>query len=408
MMPIQTIYHLAELAMNIRQDIVTSYATSPNAGSATPTSAHHGTHDSTNTPHSSADTVTLSQSAQKLLAKEHVADANTEDHHGNNENTNKSVFSSWDRSYQDKAYTLEQLKTNWLAESERMVEKYYGLQAQGNNTLTVRFNDDPDVGYLAAVSYFPHQDDELSRATDQVLTVVTAKFPQGQDDNGAYKPFYGDRTIAHEMTHAIMGQTMDMDSLGEWFKEGSAELIHGGDERVLYQLAAANGNLEDGYNAQDMADFAADTSFFDDWHNTSADYAKGYLAVRFMHQDIVANGGEGIKEVMQFLTDEKMLATGNATIDDALAYLAYQGKSSFSSEQAFKDAFKQQAATQLSHLNLYNEDTGAIGGYDVDKGEIKTAESVVDNATKYSPTQPLKGYKEIVFQAPGTNYSAYS
>ncbi|MEG3765166.1 flagellinolysin [Alteromonas sp. 14N.309.X.WAT.G.H12] len=393
--------------MNIQRNIVTSYSDSPSMLPDTSQSSSRGPNKEGQNTVSKDDTVTLSPSARAKIKEQQEgkapADPNTDD-----TTTDENVFSSWDRRYQDKVYTLEQLKTNWLSESERMVEKYYGLKADGDNTLTVLFNDDPNVGYLAAVSYFPNQDDELSRATEQVLTIVTSSFPQGQDENGAYKPFYGDRTIAHEMTHAIMGQTMDMDSLGEWFKEGSAELIHGADERVLYQLSAVDGDLRDGYDEQDVTKFAQDTSFFDQWNNTSEHYAKGYLAVRFMHQDIVSHGGEGIKDVMQFLTDEKMLATGNATVDNALAYLNYQGKTSFASEQEFKDAFAQQAVDQINNLDLYNEDTGAIGGLDVDNGEIKTAESVVDNSRKSSPTQPLKGYKEVVFQDPNTTYSAYS
>ncbi|MBU2979983.1 flagellinolysin [Alteromonas sp. C1M14] len=392
--------------MNIRDNIVTSYTDTPALISGKVPSHTESTAKEGQSRAPSADTVSLTPSAQAQANKANADSPNP----ANTDNpvTDKSVFSEWNKSYQDKVYTLAQLKTNWLAESERMVEEHYGIKAQGDDTLTVLFNDDPNVGYLAAVSYFPNQDDELSRATDQVLTIVTSKFPQGQDENGAYKPFYGDRTIAHEMTHAIMGQTMDMDALGEWFKEGAAELIHGADERVLYQLSAVNGDLEDGYNDQDVAAFAQDTSFFDQWNNSSEHYAKGYLAVRFMHQDIVSHGGAGIKDVMQFLTDEKMLATGNATVDDALAYLAYQGKSSYGSEQEFKDAFAQQAVTQINNLNLYNEDTGAIGGYDVDNGEIKTAESVVDNTTKSLPSEPLKGYKDVLFQDPNTTYSAYS
>lgn len=362
---------------------------------------------------SQGDIVTLSQRALQRVnassaSKQTFTDNEIKRQSGTGEKTDENTFSTWSRPHQDKAYTLDKLKTNWLAESERMVEKYYGLKAAGENTLEVKFNDNPDESYLASVSYFPHEDDSLSRATNQVLTLVTSKFPQGKDENGGYSPFYGDRTVAHEMVHAIMGQTMDMDVLGEWFKEGAAELIHGADERLQYQLAGHDGTLENGYNNEDMMSFSNDISFFDDWNGSSEHYAKGYLAVRFMHQDIVSNGGEGLKEVMTFLTDEKMLATGNATLDNALAYLAYQGKSSYSSEQAFQDAYQQQAFNYLNTVDLDNEDTGAIGGFDVDRGDVKSAESVVNNTTISSPKIPLKGYRTVLFPEAGSTYSAYS
>ena len=311
--------------------------------------------------------------------------------------SDESIFSDWSHAEQDKAYTAEKLKKNWLSEAERMVEKHYGLRADGENTLTIRFEDNPDVSYLAAVSYFPHEDDALSRATDQTLTLVTSKFPQGQDESGGYSPFYGDRVVAHEMVHAIMGQTMDMDSLDTWFKEGSAELIHGAEERVLYHLSGEDGELNNGYSETDIDTFAADTTFFDQWGSSSEHYAKAYLATRFMHEDIVAHGGEGIKDVMTFLTDEKMLATGNATLDNALGYLSYKGLTSYDSEEAFKTAFRGQAPEYIRNLNLANEDTGAIGGFDVDGGDIKTAQTVVDNSKQSKPGRILKGYSNVIF-----------
>lgn len=403
--------------MNIPQNIVTSYAATANVIASEPSNVDLPSEPSSKLGRSNADIVSLNQQtltaedmtyyAKQLQNTEAKSKINSEN--APNEKIDKSLFSDWSRVNQDKAYTIEQLKTNWLAESEHMVEKYYGLKAQGDNTLYVRFNDQSDVDYLASISYSPEEDDKLSRTTNQVLTLVTSHFPQGQGENGGYKPFYGDRIVAHEMTHAIMGQTMDMDSLGQWFKEGAAELLQGGDERILYQLSGLDGDLENGYNNQDIANFSNDIQIFDHWNGSSKQYAQSYTAVRFMHQDIVSNGGEGIKDVMTFLTDEKMLATRSATIDNALAYLAYQGLSSYASEAEFKNAFQQQAATYISNMELTNDDTGAIGGYDVDKGEIKTAESVVNNTTKSSAANPLKGYKEIVFpDAPNSTFSAYS
>jgi len=60
-------------------------------------------------------------------------------------------------------------------------------------------------------------------------------------------PNYYDRTIAHEMTHAVMSRYMNVVALPGWFQEGTAELIKGGDDRVKNDLKQINFNEIDGF-----------------------------------------------------------------------------------------------------------------------------------------------------------------
>jgi len=298
-------------------------------------------------------------------------------------------------------FNVDHLFGNWLAESERMIAKQYGLKADGKESLSIVFDDDPNSKFAATVSYDASNDDSLSRATQQTLTLFTKAFPIGKAPDGGFTPSFSDRTIAHEMVHAVMGRTMDMDSLDTWFKEGTSELIQGADENVLRQLVAQDGDSTNHFNSADRAAYAADNTFFSTWDSSAKHYSQGYLAVRFLHEDIKANGGEGIKDVMSFLSNEDNLSAGLTTLNDALAQLNTDGLTSYASDGALKTAFTAGADAFIQTLNFSNEDTGAIGGLDVDGGSEKTAESVVDNSNTFISLKPMEGYKNITVDSSG-------
>jgi len=301
---------------------------------------------------------------------------------------------------EDRQFNVDQMFGNWLAESEKMIESAYGLKADGKESLSIVFDDDPNSKFAATVSYNAADDDSLSRATNQTLTIFTKAFPKGQAPHGGSSPQYSDRIIAHEMVHAVMGRTMDMDSLEEWFKEGTSELIHGADESVLREMIAEDDTTTH-FSAADRAAYATDNTFFSAWDSTGRHYSQGYLAVRYLHEDIVANGGEGIKDVMGFLSNEDNLAGGLTSLNDALAQLNTDGLTSYATDGAFKAAYTAGADAFIQTLNFSNLDTGAIGGLDVDDGIEKTAESVVDNSNVFLSSAPLEGYKTVEVNSSG-------
>jgi flagellin len=300
---------------------------------------------------------------------------------------------------EDRQFNVDQLYGNWLAESERMIENQYGLKADGEESLSIVFDDDPNSKFAATVSY--STTDTLNRATNQTLTIFTKAFPEGQAPHGGGSPQYSDRIIAHEMVHAVMGRTMDMSSLEEWFKEGTSEFIHGADESVFREMVAEDDTTTH-FSSADRAAYATDNTFFSTWDSTSRHYSQGYLAVRFLHEDIIANGGEGIKDVMGFLSNEDNLALpGGVDLNDALAQLNTDGLTSYATDGAFKTAYTAGADAFIQTLNFSNLDTGAIGGLDVDGGDVKTAESVVDNSNVFLSSAPLEGYKTVEVNSSG-------
>ncbi len=95
---------------------------------------------------------------------------------------------------------------------------------------------------------------------------------------------YLDRTIAHELTHAIMAANVsNFNSLPQFITEGLAELVHGiDDERTtrIWDLASgATGTLSDGSTVERLS-YALD---LDNTSTGSGDaYAGGYMILRYL------------------------------------------------------------------------------------------------------------------------------
>ncbi len=263
---------------------------------------------------------------------------------------------------------INTLKSALLEQSEARILAQYGLAGDGVS-LQIVLEQTPQA-YLAAVSYSA---DASGKAIDQKLHIDVSDFIPATLPNGGTSPMYNDRIIAHEMVHAIMGRTMNFNALPSWFKEGTAEFIHGADER-LYADSLGGTN------------FAAVVSEFSSWEGTSIDYSAGYAAVRYMHAQIKAKGGNGIKDIMAYLSTNQ-----TSTLDNALANAS---SGAFTSLSDFTNKFTSNGAAFMASMNLTNTDTGAIGGADADSGAALTAESVVGDTVNLTD-DPLKGFAEL-------------
>ena len=281
---------------------------------------------------------------------------------------------------------LQGLQNGWLENAEKMVTAAYGLTAD-NAAMSIELTTFTDgAGGTAArvVSSVPGSGP--GKGTNIRMQIDMADFTPPNLPDGGNAPFYNDRIIAHEMVHAVMARTMNWAELqdDEWFLEGAAEFIHGADERVAADLAAAGGG------AGGAA--ALVTAVTNGWNPTSADYSGSYAAVRYLHSQIKAAGGTGIRDMMNYLS-----ANQTADLDDAFANaVATQGGAvaGYTSASAFLTDFGNNGAAFILGMNLGNADTGAIGGLDADGGAIKTATSVVPNSGTISGTNVMAGFTE--------------
>jgi len=265
---------------------------------------------------------------------------------------------------------------SWLENSETRIREFFGLEASGA-TLDIRYtgpgSSDGVGGFLAFVQ--PQDSaDAAGRFSDLKLQVDLADFAPPNLPDGGNAPVYNDRIIAHEMAHAVMAATTnwaDLTSNHLWFVEGTAEFIQGADERLSGDKAAV-------LAAADAFGFGSSSSEF---------YSAGYAAVRYMHDEIKAAGGTGIKDVLMYMNEN-----AGSTLNDALAN-ASSGR--FASVAAFKTDFNTNKNAYISALNLNNADTGAIGGLDADGGPELTQTSIVPNAGTRSGPDATDGFKEV-------------
>lgn len=256
--------------------------------------------------------------------------------------------------------TLDGLQDRWLGQAGKLVQDMYGISG-GGATMKI-LTETNTVGGVAA--YVSSSSSGNGPGSNISMTVDLADFTSANQPDGGSAPYYNDRIIAHEMVHAAMatGQSWGKLSVAasQWFVEGTAEFIQGADERVA----------GDGVNAMITK---LEKTDLEDWQQGSPDYSSGYLAVRYMHAAIQAEGGNGVQDVIQYLH------ANNVTLSEAITA---SSSGAFTNLDNFYTKLQGAAADATAFqnyigLDLTNADTGAIGGLDADGGAPKTATSVM-------------------------------
>jgi flagellin len=260
---------------------------------------------------------------------------------------------------------VDSLRRSWLANAEQLIDTYYGLQGDG---ASIKIVFDESGSHPAFVW---GQDDGTGKLTNLELHINLAMMQNLTLPNGGSAPQYADRIIAHEMVHAIMGRTMDFTALPNWFVEGAAEFIQGADERLRSDLIAAGG----------VANLVNE---IDSWEGDSADYSAGYAAVKYLHNQILAAGGAGIRDLFDRLeAGDTLSAAIAATAESAVTGVNFTGLAQFETE--FKSAAGGQAF--ISGLTLSDADPGAIV-------PGMTAETVVPDSDT-NTWDPLQHFAEV-------------
>lgn len=315
-----------------------------------------------NGSHGAGDRATLQQEATQLLHHIDQVGARTE--------FNGEAIFSQDRvsigGDERKRAVIDGLKTGWLSASEKMVKDLFGIEADGVKLTVNLETTDGGSGVLASVSGTIAG----GKFANVHLNIDMADFGTAATPDGGGAPFYSDRIIAHEMAHAIMSRSMNFNSLPDWFIEGTAELIHGADERVAGAVAG-------GATAGSIVGTIAGGGFT---------YEGSYVAARYLHDKLKGLGVEGgMKGLMQYLTQNQ-----SATLDTALNAVS---KGEIASNAAFLADFGANGAAFAStNIDLANADTGAIGGLDADGKRALTARGVVADTGDNNASDGLSGF----------------
>jgi flagellin len=261
---------------------------------------------------------------------------------------------------------IDGLKTGWLGSAEAMIKKYYGIEGDGAGLKLDLDNTDGPSNVLAYVQGTVGS----GKWSNLSLNLDMADFGGGSTADGGGSPMYSDRIVAHEMTHAIMARSMNFSSLPQWFVEGTAELIHGADERLRGAVA--------GGGAAGVVSGVTSSAF---------SYEGAYAASRYLHDKLKEAGVEGgMKGLMSYLHENQ-----SANLDTALNAVT---KGAIADSSAFLSDFHANGVAYIStQMNLTNADTGAIGGLDADGGPSRNAKDVVSDVGFTDAEKPLQGFK---------------
>jgi flagellin len=295
----------------------------------------------------------------------------------------------------DQLAVLDGMQSGWLSAAEDLIKQYYGIQANGNaiNIDLTGFSDGGG-GTLAMVST---QIAGNGTGTNITLHIDMADFTPPNLPNGGNAPFFNDRILTHEMTHAVMDATMNVGSMfagvQQFFLEGTAELIHGADERLYADLGGSAAGI-----AGVMAKVA---NWGTSWDGSSAAYSAAYAGMRYLDEQIKAAGGQGIKDITTYLAGNP-----SRTLDQALAN-ASSGR--FTGVADFKAKFQADGAAFIGSLlssgKLTDTDTGALGGANASGGPVRTAASVIQDVATRSGEDQLAGFTESWEAVPLGNFA---
>ena len=171
----------------------------------------------------------------------------------------------------------------WLGEGFKLAYDSYGLDFNGK-TIEINF---AGGGFFSDVQAMtgPKEDTTLP-ANDIKMTInlpmysiIDSSDPNGNTEiEGGAEQCYLDRTIAHELVHAVMqGKGILKESTPEFFSEGSAEFVHGLDD-ANSGYAAYILKLAESYDSLSAAvPLASGTG-------TSERYVAGYMFLRYISQ----------------------------------------------------------------------------------------------------------------------------
>lgn len=161
----------------------------------------------------------------------------------------------------------------WLSLGEQRIKDCYGISGAGENTIVVRFTSISKGGEQAAVTGYTTTKTQTMEF--DLMDYQNLNLSSEDGDAGRSKGDYLDRILAHEMFHAVsndyygVSNTLDMPV---WFKEGFAELIHGGKDR--YQ--SITGFKTDAERKTYFIN-KAKALLNNTWESTSEDYVAAYL-----------------------------------------------------------------------------------------------------------------------------------
>lgn len=253
----------------------------------------------------------------------------------------------------EKQALTERLLNTMLGNAEKAVTDAFGLTPD-NVTINVKYENDAPGGSVAWVT---------SQSSSTSSKPVSLTLDEADFFDGSTMWIDNDRIITHEMAHAVMSASIDkFDALPGWFKEGTAEYVAGGNERLQGYIYRETGKAHDNATLTVADKTTALNKLINDKFGDISDsegYAASFLATKY----IAANLTTG-KTFESFMGD---LQNGSS-LDTALA-----NNTSFTNEADFTADFKANGGAYFVNTSFSGTGSILVGktGYtDTDTGII--------------------------------------
>ena len=274
-------------------------------------------------------------------------------------------------------YIVGALYTWWIDEALTLSKESFGLTFEEDGTsvneITVQFYNKAD-GKLAAVDYSSGQkcDDLVLKINLHYYTTIDQDDPNGSIDMDGI--VYLDRTIAHEMVHAVMAANIDyFSNLPLSFKEGIAELVHGIDDKRynnIKNLASSASSLNSAFSG-----------------SGASAYAAGYMALRYLAKQ----AAEDRDPSYDIIVDDTDTTDTDSTVTDTTN----------------TDSTVTDTDTGTTDTDTTDTDTGTTdtdnGDTDADNGttDTDTGTDTTDNETETSTYSAIFSEDELVLTVDG-------
>lgn len=194
----------------------------------------------------------------------------------------------------------------WVKDGLNLIEESYGLTLNNPNSTLQRLSDGT-VGLqlyftnsttntaIASINSSRYYSGNITTKTFELMNVNLNYYMNGcGNENGASSKSgagYLDRTIAHELTHAVMAANINSHgSLPVFIKEGMSELTHGiDDQRVNSILNLVNTAQSGGLEAFLRKTFNLTSTSAT---NSTYTYAGGYALLRYLAKQVADASGK--------------------------------------------------------------------------------------------------------------------
>ena len=217
----------------------------------------------------------------------------------------------------NEVYMWRALKTWWAQEGLNLIEESFGYSFNDSDAtvkeINVVFKNAPSGGYFAYVDP-PTKVNGRYAMTLNINKAVFKSFSSGDVDGKStkYPSNYLDRTIAHELTHAVMmAKVNNYNYLPRFITEGIAELTRGIDDLradVIKTLAKDSSKLKKFLNTSSTS-------------TSTSIYAAGYIFLRYLAKRgaqnySAADTSDSVTVKSTTLTLNKNFSAGTLDLDD--------------------------------------------------------------------------------------------